>query len=59
MKNLKFSEFRDENTKEVVALFDKTFSDSEGKNEGKVISYLAYNFITKTNRTSGFFMQNI
>lgn len=50
--NLKLSEFSDENSKEVVDLFYKTFSDSEGINEGKIISELAYNFITKTNRNN-------
>lgn len=52
MENLKLSKFKDENSKEVVDLFHKTFSDSEGNNEGKIISDLTYNFITKTNRSN-------
>ena len=50
MENLELSEFNDRNSKEIVDLFYKTFSDSEGENEGKLISVLASNFINKTSR---------
>lgn len=39
-------------TVKIVELFNKTFTDSEGKDEGKIISQLAEDFLRKTDENN-------
>ncbi len=47
-KQMKFSKYNPSNIEEINQLFIKTFSDSEGKEEGLVIGELTNNLMTNT-----------
>ncbi|TDO73401.1 putative N-acetyltransferase YhbS [Halanaerobium saccharolyticum] len=46
---MEFRKYKKEKTSEIKDLFAKTFLDSEGETEGKLIGELAFELLTKTN----------
>ncbi|PUU89359.1 GNAT family N-acetyltransferase [Halanaerobium sp.] len=47
---MELKKYKNEEIDKIKALFVKTFSDSEGDAEGKLIGKLAFELLTKTNR---------
>ena len=47
---MQFTEFMSDSIDEIIQLFTKTFSDSEGKSEGELIGSLVSNMMKKTEK---------
>jgi len=47
---MNYSVYNPANIQEIKGIYTKTFSDSEGQSEGKVIGELVYNMLIKTNK---------
>lgn len=45
---MKFSTYRESDRQEIEALFTRTFSDSEGASEGKLIGHLVHELVSAT-----------
>ncbi|MBF4285659.1 acetyltransferase, partial [Vibrio anguillarum] len=43
---MKYALYKQEQTQEIITLFNDTFSDSEGKEEGALIAKLVEDFLT-------------
>jgi len=50
MNFLELTLWTDEHTQEIIDLFTKTFTDSEGKTEGELIGNLAHDLMTKADK---------
>ncbi|CAH8239389.1 acetyltransferase [Vibrio aestuarianus] len=53
---MKYGLYKQEQTQEIITLFNDTFSDSEGKEEGAVIAKLVEDFLTFPPKDEDFYM---
>ena len=53
---MKYGLYKQAQTQEIITLFNDTFSDSEGKEEGAVIAKLVENFLTLPTKDEGFYV---
>ena len=53
---MKYGLYKQAQTQEIITLFNDTFSDSEGKEEGAVIAKLVEDFLTFPPKDEDFYM---
>ena len=53
---MKYGLYKQEQTQEIIVLFNDTFSDSEDKEEGAVIAKLVENFLTLPTKDEDFYV---
>ncbi|MGC9460136.1 acetyltransferase [Vibrio genomosp. F10] len=53
---MKYGLYKQEQTQEIITLFNDTFSDSEGKKEGALMAKLVENSLTLPTKDEDFYM---